>query len=312
MGYEANQFQSTLPAGEATRHFLSSIHPLVFQSTLPAGEATLSHGQDRQRQHNFNPRFPRGKRRAAGNAFDSACAISIHASRGGSDLALPAFSMSSGNFNPRFPRGKRPADKLRSQLIHGFQSTLPAGEATAQVSARSSAPRISIHASRGGSDLLKIDFLPADIDFNPRFPRGKRLCSSEESIIISYFNPRFPRGKRQDGKFEYAVVPSISIHASRGGSDIDIHCISAGRIDFNPRFPRGKRQCRHDVPAPSLTISIHASRGGSDSNHFDLFLLREYFNPRFPRGKRHKITLEGGASKYFNPRFPRGKRHFPG
>ena len=57
--------------------------------------------------------------------------------------------------------------------------------------------RISIHASREGSDSMHSAFFPYDKDFNPRFPRGKR---------------------------PYVDVPDrqehfISIHASREGSD---------------------------------------------------------------------------------------------
>ena len=102
-----------------------------FQSTLPAGEATV---------------FP---------VIDLAGprAISIHASRGGSDSLLDGNMETTKNFNPRFPRGKRqrqalmacsnstyfnprfPRGKRRNDRIQRFrpvkfQSTLPAGEAT--------------------------------------------------------------------------------------------------------------------------------------------------------------------------------------
>ena len=57
--------------------------------------------------------------------------ISIHASRGGSDYIKLIFE--------------------RSSL---FQSTLPAGEATAYQQRAIDVIEISIHASRGGSDFL--------------------------------------------------------------------------------------------------------------------------------------------------------------
>ena len=57
----------------------------TFQSTLPAGEATSVKSGTVLHNPNFNPRFPRGKRR-------------VRASVQGNG----------NNFNPRFPRGKRP------------------------------------------------------------------------------------------------------------------------------------------------------------------------------------------------------------
>ena len=79
---------------------------------------------------------------------------------------------------------------------------------------------ISIHASRGGSDVM----------------------------------------------FTTESVPkSISIHASRGGSDKDYLIKFNSDGHFNPRFPRGKRPLiEENVEEPE--ISIHASRGGSDKD----------------------------------------------
>ena len=59
--------------------------------------------------------------------------ISIHASRGGSDLL----------------------GQQLQQLFPLFQSTLPAGEATAELVPVLQQMTISIHASRGGSDIVK-------------------------------------------------------------------------------------------------------------------------------------------------------------
>ena len=146
-------FQSTLPAGEATPMTARSTFANIFQSTLPAGEATRGRGirfyqmpisihasrggSDslrsrlwRKEWRYFNPRFPRGKRPEVYRRSGRRTAISIHASRGGSDL---------------LEEGESPYD-------HGFQSTLPAGEATACRNGPVDVLVISIHASRGGSD----------------------------------------------------------------------------------------------------------------------------------------------------------------
>ena len=211
-----------------------------FQSTLPAGEATTLH--------------------------DISCIItiiSIHASRGGSDINAPSKVFGNWYFNPRFPRGKRP-HRLESRLVvDQFQSTLPAGEATCH------------HHSKGGQGIFQ-STLPAGEatgssvvhprgvrDFNPRFPRGKRQDISSESPTAEYFNPRFPRGKRP------VLVDN--------GLEL---------LDFNPRFPRGKRPARVPLYRPTRAISIHASRGGSDNHGQPVARGSLDFNPRFPRGKR--------------------------
>ena len=56
--------------------------------------------------------------------------ISIHASRGGSDLRPLCQAGRHSHFNPRFPRGKRLILPFFTALATIFQSTLPAGEAT--------------------------------------------------------------------------------------------------------------------------------------------------------------------------------------
>ena len=89
------------------------------------------------------------------------------------------------------------------------------------------------------------------------------------------------------------LVITISIHASREGSDRQ-DCYTRRRNHyFNPRFPRGKRPFSQSIgdlslvfqstlPAGEATlqagryppfedaISIHASRGGSDKGLIDL------------------------------------------
>ena len=105
--------------------------------------------------------------------------------------------MCSEYFNPRFPRGKRRLRQLRKCIELLFQSTLPAGEATGRGVDTAHRNGISIHASRGGSDIENNLEIRMITDFNPRFPRGKRRRrSTSPSRTGSNFNPRFPRGKR--------------------------------------------------------------------------------------------------------------------
>ena len=83
--------------------------------------------------------------------------------------------------------------------------------------------RISIHASREGSDRGGRHDREHRPDFNPRFPRGKRLCAiCGKPLDSANFNPRFPRGKRRAVNCEFTASRSISIHASREGSDLGV------------------------------------------------------------------------------------------
>ena len=148
---------------------------------------------------NFNPRFPRGKRRGRLMADYFFKGISIHASRGGSDatisnasglpirfqstlpageatLSAAAWAATRTYFNPRFPRGKRlnPWD-TPLRLYH-----------------------ISIHASRGGSDLISYSSSIASKKFQSTLPAGEATTSfSDYANQPQDFNPRFPRGKRR-------------------------------------------------------------------------------------------------------------------
>ena len=118
----------------------------------------------------FNPRFPRGKRRTPIQKPAAPRAISIHASRGGSDylLALPpglpliSIHASRGGsdcpltpcfstgtlFQSTLPAGEATAMRNLSDGLLRFQSTLPAGEATV----RSSCPLMTARSSMGSAN----------------------------------------------------------------------------------------------------------------------------------------------------------------
>ena len=145
---------------------------------------------------------------------------------------------------------------------------------------------ISIHAPRVGSDTnlsFRTDTLTY---FNPRSPRGERLCvlprirrrvRFQSTLpawgatirrfplprLASYFNPRSPRGERLQSAFLFRR-----------------------RYYFNPRSPRGERR-RQMVDG----------------------VARADFNPRSPRGERpHARLIRPSGRFYFNPRSPRGER----
>ena len=193
-----SKFQSTLPAGEATTRVYHYFIKARFQSTLPAGEAT-GEGKRAHNVQRFQSTLPAGEATSLLLSVSANFSISIHASRGGSDVGDFFSKCSPVDFNPRFPRGKR----------HGQ-----------------------------GTSMIQ------DINFNPRFPRGKRrpCCSASQGSM--YFNPRFPRGKRHN-------MNAFSI-------SLDV---------FQSTLPAGEATLRFVTMAVILSISIHASRGGSDRRH---------------------------------------------
>ena len=99
------------------------------------------------------------------------------------------------NFNPRFPRGKRLTDFQQGIKELIFQSTLPAGEATGKGIKIDYMDEISIHASRGGSDLISMSFPFSVSYFNPRFPRGKRHLTGVKDIQDYIFQSTLPAGE---------------------------------------------------------------------------------------------------------------------
>ena len=146
-------FQSTLPVGEATLVMMYFPSNLPFQSTLPAREATSRPEMSTVAPTLFQSTLPAREATKVSGTLDQLPAISIHASRGGSDPLLHQLHSLCNYFNPRFPWGKRRVGVLqvkkadiisihasregsdstipsspRSALI--FQSTLPAREAT--------------------------------------------------------------------------------------------------------------------------------------------------------------------------------------
>ena len=154
-------------------------------------------GQEEQKY--FNPRPPRGGRRAPS----------------------PALPATWTYFNPRPPRGGRPMLLRILSVAMIFQSTPSARRATRFFLHIAGQVNISIHAlreegdssccarsSRGGrfqstpSARRATTALwwstPSSAHFNPRPPRGGRPSRTLSTAGMSrYFNPRPPRGGRQ-------------------------------------------------------------------------------------------------------------------
>ena len=167
----------------------------------------------------------------------------------------------------------------------------------------------STHPARGATNQGRQTLSPPP-HFNPRTPRGVRLCVGAQYCPVrpfqsthpargatftspflfqvpGNFNPRTPRGVRPGPTATAVVVAAISIHAPREGCDYK----------------------REGVPCFDYEISIHAPREGCDFHRFAICTYLHHFNPRTPRGvRRGGATAMPGLQGYFNPRTPRGVR----
>ena len=148
---------------------------------------------------------------------------------------------------------------------------------------------ISIHASRGGSDRAQLGALWALRNFNPRFPRGKRRLQRQlrnDMLPISIHASR--GGSDQQFPDKTSAYAEISIHASRGGSDTSASSLNLTQPEFQSTLPAGEATPYMVAITGADWISIHASRGGSDKPCKPSKANDGNFNPRFPRGKRRR------------------------
>ena len=194
--------------------------------------------------------------------------------------------MSSSDFNPRSPHGERrhkPGAPLRDSSISIHAPRTGSDRTTAL---RSGMCRISIHAPRTGSDGPPGRTTALRSDFNPRSPHGERRPPSGRAPVLIYFNPRSPHGERQNckrisvtlGIFQ-STLPArgataspwtspggatISIHAPRTGSDVNIFQVFEPGEEISIHAPRTGSDAGSGGAAGAETISIHAPRTGSD------------------------------------------------
>ena len=124
----------------------------------------------------------------------SGFSISIHAPRGGSDRShLPQLGFVS-DFNPRSPWGERQYRGREYYFVIVFQSTLPVGGATLLIAFPFAVLAISIHAPRGGSDLLSDFQRYTDDGFQSTLPVGGATSKVGVKPVRSTFQSTLPVG----------------------------------------------------------------------------------------------------------------------
>ena len=212
----------------------------------------------------FNPRPPRGGRRANRRTCVFFSYFNPRPPRGGRPRIVPQIIAIPINFNPRPPRGGRRAAFSTRYACQSISIHVPREGDDEQSVVIYNHRNISIHVPREGDDHTspKIHFRWKH--FNPRPPRGGRPASLSTSGFATNFNPRPPRGGRpvqeatltEKVKFQ-STSPArgttgsspqqqpeveISIHVPREGDDLLILCRIHQNPNFNPRPPRGGRQ----------------------------------------------------------------------
>ena len=242
---------------------------VMFQSTPPARAAT-SQTLRSGALSGFNPRRPRGRRRAVcggsgpGNKFQSTPPARAATSRHPAAVFVP------GCFNPRRPRGRRHTGLIGHSPSLAFQSTPPARAATWP----------SITTSRRSAS------------FNPRRPRGRRQSTPSAKLTAGKFQSTPPARAATNQDDKAAMAPVVSIHAARAASVCPLTC-------FNPRRPRGRRpspliDCANLSPFQSTPPARAATSPGRRTAR-----SRRSFNPRRPRGRRPIEVYSLGSKAEF-------------
>ena len=166
---------------------------------------------------------------------------------------------------------------------------------------------ISIHASREGSDIFSPGRKSLSGYFNPRFPRGKRRMSTSiirwnypfqstlpageatlirmRTVAMTRFQSTLPAGEATEHSNNEVAYFVISIHASRGGSDVRLIHQAAQAGGFQSTLPAGEATLGGRGDCPGNEISIHASRGGSDSLIATHWQAAQGFQSTLPAGE---------------------------
>ena len=231
--------------------------------------------------------------------------ISIHASpvRGATAVGSE-FTKSSIFQIPRSPCGERRQTRCPCARRWGyFNPRSPCGERRALFCITMSAPAISIHAPRAGSDSRLTRLILVEMYFNPRSPCGERLYVNASHAFADDFNPRSPCGERPRPAEPDPADRGFLITLPVRGATI-LNSNNPGVSRFQSTLPvRGATAPKHRS-APSPWISIHAPRAGSD--YFLIFLSLRFknFYLRSPCGERHQRTVLGVFRLEFQSTLP--------
>jgi len=211
--------------------------------------------------------------------------VSIHAARGGRDLARVTQGTSSGRFQSTRPVGAATLYAVGIPFLLCFNPRGPWGPRLHSRLHRCHWYEVSIHAARGGRDTRGWSPSRGDDSFNPRGPWGPRPSRPSRPHSLLRFNPRGPWGPRHDPRD--VTLPNTS---------------------FNPRGPWGPRQNNHDRRRDGRRFQSTRPVGAATPDIPGLPRSHPRFNPRGPWGPRPTSASGRSAPRRFNPRGPWGPR----
>ena len=189
---------------------------------------------------NFNPRPPRGGRRADRNGTINDVTFQSTSPARGTTCNDTRPRLPGNHFNPRPPRGGRRDNLDCGSKLFLFQSTSPARGTTHSGVVVFYRHKISIHVPREGDD----------------HPAGSQ-CSS-----LQDFNPRPPRGGRRAVDDDPEQPLDISIHVPREGDDAPPSLLaSASRIFQSTSPARGTTGILCRLPIVVQFQSTSPARG---------------------------------------------------
>ena len=258
-----------------------------FQSTPPARRATRTARRLSCHRRGFNPRPPRGGRRAIAEVKHKVIYVSIHAPRAEGDAL-------SGH--------------ARVSVIVSIHA--PRAEGDSAVRQRALRDVVSIHAPRAEGDRSR----PASSGGSPRFqstPPARRATSgrygSDAGVSVSIHAPRAegdakptpapvpanwfqstPPARRATPSFVFAREPAgfQSTPPARRATGGRAFGLSLSLGEFQSTPPRGGRPGPRGMCRRRAHVSIHAPRAEGDSRWTAPARCPGSFNPRPPRGGR--------------------------
>ena len=167
--------------------------------------------------------------------------ISIHAPRGGSDACHFLRCRLANQFQSTLPVGGATLiHEIRDKSIFSFQSTLPVGGATWHIPPPKSAAPFQSTLPVGGATSF---FMASDAlipEFQSTLPVGGATRGSmAQPLQREVFQSTLPVGGATSTKQSRGILMSISIHAPRGGSDLQISVSSPCIPIFQSTLPVG-------------------------------------------------------------------------
>ena len=201
---------------------LISLHS-YFNPRAPRGARRAHRARYRPKCY-FNPRAPRGARLAVLSLTSTIGAISIHVPREGHDYSCKARRKPQLHFNPRAPRGARLSHKSGTEEHSQY--------------------------------------------FNPRAPRGARPALPEVVPAPEPISIHVPReGHDYTVHTSFSARDNISIHVPREGHDSQDPAYQAGSMTFQSTCPARGTTPKRANAAKTVLISIHVPREGHDNIH---------------------------------------------